>query len=255
MDPYLEGIRWPGFHHDLATEIKRQLVPKLRPKYYADTATYFLLDSEDDVAIGENLYPDVDVFDRGGGGFPGTQLGTGTATAPVRLQLALPHPMPHSRVEIRDLANRKLVTGIEFLSPTNKKGAGRKQYLRKRKRLLKSSAHLIEIDLLRRGRRLPLRGDVPHAVYFILLSRAEERPDVEVWPLALLDTLPTIPVPLLHGDADVTLDLQQAVTSVYDLSAYDDLIRYQDPPDVPFTPSEAVWAAPCLQSWRKQSPS
>lgn len=111
MDPYLEGIRWPGFHHDLATAVKYQLLPQLEPKYYADTATYFLLDSEEDVAIGANLYGDVGVVENGGEMLPGTQAGT--ATLPVKLRLALPHPMPHSRVETWDLLNRKL-TGIEF---------------------------------------------------------------------------------------------------------------------------------------------
>src|SRR5262245_57020856 len=45
---------------------------------------------------------------------------------------------PHSWVEIRDSAKRKLVTLIEILSPTNKGGDGRKEYLEKRKRILRS---------------------------------------------------------------------------------------------------------------------
>lgn len=35
MDPYLEGYLWPDFHHRLATEISRQLTPRLRPRYVA----------------------------------------------------------------------------------------------------------------------------------------------------------------------------------------------------------------------------
>jgi hypothetical protein len=35
MDPYLEGNLWPVVHANLATEIARQLNPKLRPKYVA----------------------------------------------------------------------------------------------------------------------------------------------------------------------------------------------------------------------------
>jgi hypothetical protein len=212
MDPYLEGARWPGFHHDLATEVKRQLMPRLLPGYYADTATYFLVVSYDDVVIAE----------------------------------VMPHPMPHSLVEIRSLEKRSLVAAIEFLSPTNKKGEGRKQYLRKRSQILQSSAHLVEIDLLRKGRRVPLKGKVPPAAYFVLLSRAEERPDVEVWPIALNQLLPTVPVPLLKGDADVLLDLQQAVTAVYDLARYDLILRYDRAPDVPLTRRESAWAQELL---------
>ena len=35
MDPYLEGDNWTSFHTHFATEIARQLTPKLRPKYVA----------------------------------------------------------------------------------------------------------------------------------------------------------------------------------------------------------------------------
>ncbi len=43
MDPYLEGLPWRGFRHDLFTEIRRQLVPKLLPRYYSDTGTHYLV--------------------------------------------------------------------------------------------------------------------------------------------------------------------------------------------------------------------
>jgi len=33
MDPYLEGYLWADVHHELATIIKRLLVPLVRPKY------------------------------------------------------------------------------------------------------------------------------------------------------------------------------------------------------------------------------
>jgi hypothetical protein len=39
--------------------------------------------------------------------------------------------------------------------------------------------------------------------------------------IALGNPLPTIPVPLFAGDADVFLDLQAAFTAVYDLLGYD----------------------------------
>lgn len=64
--------------------------------------------------------------------------------------------MPHVSIEIRDVARRQLVTAIEILSPTNKRGEGRLEYLAKRRRLLLSTAHLMEIDLLRQGQRVPI---------------------------------------------------------------------------------------------------
>ena len=33
MDPYLEGPLWPDVHGGLASRLREQLVPQLRPKY------------------------------------------------------------------------------------------------------------------------------------------------------------------------------------------------------------------------------
>ncbi|HEV8061435.1 MAG TPA: DUF4058 family protein, partial [Gemmataceae bacterium] len=245
MDPYLEGARWPGFHHELATEIRRQLTPLLLPRYYADTSTYFLVDTGEEVEIAQNIYPDVGVLEKTDRQHSKSPLAI--AEAPVQLRLVLPHRRPHSQIEIRDLQKNRLVTAIEFLSPTNKRAPGRKQYLRKRLRILQSRAHLIELDLLRRGRRLPWSGNPPPASYYVYLSRAEKRPEIGIWPLALPDRLPVIPVPLLNDDPAVPLDLQQAVNAVYDSCRYDLLLNYGDGPDVPFASTEMAWVDQMLR--------
>jgi hypothetical protein len=239
MDPYLEGVRWPGFHHDLATEIKRQLLPRLLPRYYADTSTYFLVDTGEEVEITQNIYPDVGVMES----LAREHFGQAAATAapPLRSRLVLPHRMPHSQVEIRDLQDHRLVTAIEFLSPTNKRGAGRKQYLRKRLHILRSTTHLIELDLLRHGRRLPWTRKLPPASYYVYLSRAETRTEIDIWHLGLSQALPEVPVPLLNGDPDVPLDLQRALTAVYDSSRYDLLLNYSEAPDIALAAAEADW--------------
>ena len=69
--------------------------------------------------------------------------------------------VPQLTVEIRNTENRQLVTAIEVLSPWNKRGDGYKEYLSKRRRLLHSTAHLMEIDLLREGERVPMRQPLP----------------------------------------------------------------------------------------------
>ena len=35
MDPFLEGYLWPDVHHSLATQIRDQLSPLIRPHYVA----------------------------------------------------------------------------------------------------------------------------------------------------------------------------------------------------------------------------
>ena len=39
---------------------------------------------------------------------------------------------------------------------------------------------------------------------------------MQVWPIQLDQPLPEVPVPLLPGDPDVLLDLQQVLTTTYD---------------------------------------
>ncbi len=123
-------------------------------------------------------------------------------------------------LEVVDRERWSVVTIIELLSPTNKAtGSDRTAYLAKRQQWQEGPAHFVEIDLLRAGRRLPLNG-LPPCDYYALVSRAAERPRVGVWPVGLRDRLPTIPIPLAAGDADVPLDLRAALDRVYDEAGY-----------------------------------
>src|ERR1700677_1215466 len=89
----------------------------------------------------------------------------------------------------------------------------------------------------------PVAGQLPDAEYFVFLSRAKRSPVLEIWPIRLGESLPTVPVPLLSHDADVALDLQLALTSVYDALRYDLEIDYRSSPDISFTKKEAALAA------------
>ena len=61
---------------------------------------------------------------------------------------------------VRDRETMQVVTVIELLSPSNKRrnGDGRREYLTKREEFLSSSTHLVELDFLRGGLRLPVIG-------------------------------------------------------------------------------------------------
>ncbi len=239
MDPYLEGSLWTSFHHELATEIVRQLRPRLRPKYLAFPEHYFVSGPPEVVVAAGSLYPDVGVFKGKASRLP--KDGAVALAAPLRMKTVMSLPIPHVHIEIRDSARRKLVTAIEFLSPANKRGEGRQQYLRKRRRFLKSTVHLLEIDLHHRGRRVPMQEPLPQAPYFVFLSRARKRPWTEVWPIAFDQPLPSVPVPLLKGDADVSLDLQEAFDRVYEQSDFDLALDYSKPPEVSLPAEEATW--------------
>lgn len=91
----------------------------------------------------------------------------------------------------------------------------------------------MEIDLLRGGSRIVLGSDLPDVSYFATLSHADQRPTVEIWPIALTGPVPVLPVPLLEPGPDVPLDLNVAISIVYDNSGYDYRIDYAQPPPPP----------------------
>ncbi|MCR4411716.1 MAG: DUF4058 family protein [Thermoguttaceae bacterium] len=84
------------------------------------------------------------------------------------------------------------------------------------------------------GRARPIRRE--RAV-----GRAKRRHEVEIWPIALEQPLPVVPVPLLPEDPAVPLDLQRAFATVYDIFRYDELIDYSQPPPGPLRPDQAAW--------------
>jgi hypothetical protein len=247
MDPYLEGALWTTVHFSLSAEIVRQLAPKLRPRYLVLPAERFVMETPESVAITTtDMYPDVGVVKTRA--MAGTAQGTMATAAPIELATIIPTPIPHVTIEIRDTANRQLVTAIEVLSPTNKRGDGREEYLAKRRRILISTAHLLEIDLLRQGQRVPMQKPLPRAPYFIFLSRVEKRPITEIWPIDLTEPLPVVPVPLLPGDKDEALDLQQVFTTTYDLLGYDLALDYTQSPAIPLPQEDAAWAETLLRT-------
>ncbi len=135
----------------------------------------------------------------------------------------------------------RLVASIEIISPVNKREPNLSRYRKKRERIQDANVHLLEIDLLRRGSRVWEYSRIPDAPYIITLTRAAAA-KIEVWPLALPEQLPTLPVPLHPPDKDVVLDLSAALSAVYDEAFYHLSIDYhQDPPPPAFSAEERVW--------------
>ncbi|MBI3462828.1 MAG: DUF4058 family protein [Planctomycetes bacterium] len=146
-----------------------------------------------------------------------------------------------SFIEIRDRLGRELVTVIELLSPTNKRsGPDREQYLSKRRQFIASNVHLVELDLLRGGQRMPIEG-LPSCDYCAVVSRAEERPRAGIWPLGLRDPLPVLPIPLRSPDPDARLDLQALLHRIHDAAGYADYL-YADGPQPALSPADDAWA-------------
>jgi hypothetical protein len=247
MNPHLEspGI-WHGFHQRFVTAMANQLTAQLRPQYI--------------VLLEENIYlHEIEESERSHVGradvamaessHSSTSSATATIDAPVTGLLS--DYFDEERlgyIEIRDRENRELVTVIELLSPANKRpGSDREQYLVKRRRLLKSRTHFVEIDLLRAWPRMPVER-LPACDYLLFVSRAETRPQVGLWPCKLREPLPLLCVPL-RGMTHCELDIQSLLHQVYDEAGYEDYL-YSTPIDPPLSPADAAWAAELVSAAR-----
>jgi hypothetical protein len=252
MDPYLEApVVWSDCHGRLASEISAVLNALVRPKYVArmtPTVTYDLIE----ISKAEVIRPDIGVWQTPAEApGPGAGVETMATTVPVESLVLYEVPLELFTIELRTSDNLTLVTAIEILSPVNKRRGhdAFHAYLQKRRDPLRSTANLVEIDLLRVGERPPLEAPVPVAPYYVTVSRSRHRPRVAVWPVQFSDRLPTIPIPLREPDADVPLDLGAVLVAVYDHGGYDMLIDYHLPPPPPaLSDAEATW----LDGWLTQ---
>jgi hypothetical protein len=242
MDPYIEDAEvWSDFHGDLAAEIRARLNLVIRPRYVARLAPRVTYE-EVEIARSGLVRPDVTVWQAQPPVRQGPKASAAITQAPAESLVPLEVPLSLYGVEIRETGTLQLVTAIEILSPVNKRRGheAHAAYRRKRRQLFRSDAHLLEIDLLRDGERPPLEHPVPPAPYYVVLSRSDRRPKVEVWPLQLQDSLPVLPIPLLAPDPDVALDLKAIVAAVYERGGYADVIDYSRPPPPPPLPPEAA---------------
>jgi hypothetical protein len=247
MDPFIEAQAWGGFHHYLIGELGKTLVKMLRPRYLvAPEERIYVETSEPDTPF---FRADVAVVrgDRGSGTQrPGANR---LEIEPSIYTLPLPVEEREPFLVIRKTETREVIAVIELLSPTNKRQGsdGRQEYLSKRLEILRTPAHLVEIDLLLGGRRLPTdRPLKPATDYCVFVSRRDQRPRVGVFEWSLSHRLPHIPIPLSNGDSDAIVDLQAAFDAVYDEGGFDYALQYDCPLDVPLNTENAGWVAQVL---------
>lgn len=246
MDPYLEDPElWRGLHHRLISAADDQLQPQLIPRgYVVDVQSRIWLEEPP-----RSIYPDVAVLKeeaRAHSREMAVESGTTLADEPVRVRSRATE-VREDYLEIYEESTRKLITGIELISPTNKSDRrGRLLYVRKRRELRRAGVNEVEIDLLRGGRpvvRLPesIIDKIQPGGYVVNILRSKN-PDYEFYPIDLRSSLPRIGIPLKPGEPDVVLDLQLALTSVYDTKFYSLRIDYSREPVPALSERDARWA-------------
>ena len=239
MNHFLEqSDAWMDFHDNFIVRIQESLSVQVGPNYLVKLEVRLILherSAEERRFFGIADVGMTDPLNR--------QIlpDSATITAPVQLELPAVEMEKHRSIEIRDRRDRRIVTVIELLSPTNKTaGSDRDDYMVKRRQILSSPTHLVEIDLRRGGTR-PSPPDLPQCDYYVLVSRHEDRPRVGVWPFGLREPMPKIPIPLTAPDGPVWLDLKAVLDRTYDAGGYAKYI-YQEIPEPPLAENEAEWA-------------
>jgi hypothetical protein len=256
MDPYLEHPSiWQGVHNSLVVYVRDQLQPQLLPRFVATIEARVFVQAPSS----EDRLPDVFVLRRHR---PSNATATAVREAPApRLVRALPTELTESYIEIRDRqSGQALVTVIEIVSPTNKyAGTGRRAYLEKQLQVLSSTAHLVEIDLLRTGPSVVAvpeyvaRGDGDYD-YLISVNRAAEtREEFEIYQVELRQRLPVVGIPLTEGFPDARLELQAVMERAWAAGAYDGYVRYDLPCRPPLDPEDQAWADALIHSAGAQS--
>lgn len=251
MNPYLEKP-WGDVHQRLvlygADQVQDQLPKDLRARV---EERVFVSGEEKPRPI----YPDVRVLERPGPGVDqnGTAHGGLAVAEPLVVQVT-EEPQTESILEITEIGSEhRVITVIEVLSPSNKfPGAGQDLYLQKQTELRRGRVNLVEIDLLRSGKRIAAIPPVMvppdyRTPYRVCVTRGHQQTKHEIYALPLRQRLPIIRIPLRQTDKDVTLDLQALIDLAYKNGGYDD-IDYRQPAEPPLENDDAAWADELLRA-------
>ena len=249
MDPWLEHPDlWPDVHNSLIAAIRDAMSPLVAPKYYIGLEQrVYLVRPTDLTLLG---VPDLTVATARPPGGNGARAEPRPAAGVGVREVDLPRRVPvrETYLQVREAGGGRLVTLLEVLSPANKMTTrGRRRYLKKRGRVLESSTHLVEIDLLRGGEPMPFCEGGPEGGYRVFLSRDDDPRKGTVYDFGVRDPIPEIPLPLDPGDPEPPIDLGPILHALYDRARFDLRIRYDRKPSPPLDPDDADWAGAILR--------
>lgn len=247
LDPFLEDPAfWSDFHATFINYWRETIADALPANYEAGLGErVYLMESEPDHR--KLVFPDVAVTHMEGSGLQ-SAAGTVATLEPVTIPLTILEGPRETYIEILHRPDRTLVTALELLSPANKQQPGRTEYLAKRNALLFQQVHLVELDLLRGGRRLPFKKPLPPGDGYYFISRAEQRPDCQVYAWPLAQPLPTLPVPLRAPDPDLLINLAEVFTTAYDRGRFQRRINYRGAMPGHLRTDETTWVDSVLKA-------
>lgn len=260
MDPYLER-QWRDVHGSLITYSRDALNDQLKLPLRARSEERIYVETEDDVI--QHRSPDVYIVEHSKSEETSAATEPDTATIVSEAHSIVirfsDEPTVERYLEIVDAeSGEKVITVIEFLSPTNKRrGDGQDTYLAKRREYWLAGANLVEIDLTRAGSRsgiVPARK-IPtthrRATYFASIRRSARPHEIEFFPIPLTARLPAIPIPLRASDQDAQLDLQSLIDRAWK-NGPGETLDYSRPLDPSLAGAEAEFAEQVLKQASKR---
>lgn len=249
VDPFVEAQHdWPDFHHTFLTYWRESLSDVLPDDYEARLDERVnLVDSETDSI--QPIQPDIALVHSK----PGRTTGhAGAVLLEPQIIPTIIHDFERQGfIKILHRADRSLVTVLELLSPTNKIGGGRDEYLFRRSVILQQDVHLVELDLLTRGERVPMKEPLPSAHYFAIVSRHDRRPDCDVYSWRIPEPLPAIRIPLRAPDPDLLVDLAPIYRTTFERGRYALSIHYAAPLRVSLDSESREWAQSLARQTQK----
>lgn len=251
MDPYLEQSgAWGDFHLEFISCLRSTLRRHL-PRNYSARIQERVTVIESFEVPPRSLEPDLIVGRRKGAPSSEERPPGAALLEPATVPLILPEEERDHYIEIYDQPEQTLVAAVEVLSPTNKLSRGREQYLLKRDAILRQDVHLIELDLLVCGQRLPTAEPYPQDDYYAFVARAERRPLCDVYHWGLRQPLPPVPIPLHQPDADMVVQLQDVFAEAFARGGYEERLHYGAPPRARLSQADRQWAATLAAAARR----
>jgi hypothetical protein len=255
MDPFLER-HWRDVPSRFVLYSCDQIQAGLPADLFARVAERVYLENEG--VPTRSMHLDVRVVEHG-------REDQTAAAARDSIEVAEPHvvhldnePVTETLIEIREVGSgNRVITVIEFLSPTNKTpGKGRKLYSKKQRETQAAGASLVEVDLVRAGKSTfsIAHHDIPANIrtpYQAVVRRGWQWSKAEDYPLRLREKLPAFRIPLRPTDRDIALDLQAIVDQCYANGRYS-TIDYQLDADPPLEGRDAEWADALLRQAGKR---
>lgn len=248
MDPFVER-RWREFHNRMIILFGDRLNESLPADLEAHVEESVFVDCD---SAARTIYPDVAVLEKPSLVAKEASVGS-IAVAEPSLSIFASEAPPQRHLEIVDLTSGgRVVTIIEMISPANKVGEGRVQYLRKRREYLAAGVNLVEIDLLRNGEPVVSGGEnlpAEKRTPFMISIRRGIRTDV--YCVGLRESLPNLAIPLRPTDVDIILQIQPTFEEAYRRARLGSL-NYHDPLVPPLGGEDADWAAELIRQSRPQ---